>query len=132
MKLKLLFTGAFAIAVLIVSYLVFSKPNYPMTFSNMDKVGHTVSFLGLAFLAYFAFKPKWYWMCSILTAYAILIELIQSQIPYRSASIADVIADMLGIVLFYLLLFAFKKYQATKLFYNSPSQVDSDVNQEKR
>ncbi|WP_076541263.1 VanZ family protein [Shewanella sp. UCD-KL21] len=120
MKLKLFFTAAFALAVLIISYLVFSKPNYPMTFSNMDKVGHTVSFFGLTFLAYFAFKPKWYWMALIMTAYAILIELIQSQIPYRSASVADVVADLVGVVLFYLLLFVFRKYQAAKLFKKRP------------
>ncbi|MEZ9237857.1 MULTISPECIES: VanZ family protein [Shewanella] len=123
MKLKLFFTGAFVVAVLVVSYLVFSKPNYPVTFSNMDKVGHTVSFLGLAFLAYFAFKPKWYWMCSVLTAYAILIEVIQSQIPYRSASVADVVADVLGIALFYLFLFVFRKYQAAKLLPKRASKV---------
>ncbi|MDO6619154.1 MULTISPECIES: VanZ family protein [unclassified Shewanella] len=120
MKMKLFFSAAFAFAVIIISYLVFSKPNYPMTFSNMDKVGHTVSFLGLTFLAYFAFKPKWYWMGLIMTAYAVLIELIQSQIPYRSASIADVVADLIGVVLFYLLLFVFRKYQAAKLFKKGP------------
>ncbi|MCC4831385.1 VanZ family protein [Shewanella sp. 10N.7] len=116
MKLKLFFTASFAFAVLVVSYLVFSKPNYPVTFNNMDKVGHVLSFFGLAFLAYFAFKPKWYWMCSILAFYAILIEVIQSQIPYRSASIADVVADLAGITLFYIFLFIFRKYQAAKLF----------------
>ena len=116
MKLKLVFTAAFALAVLVVSYLVFSKPNYPVTFNNMDKVGHILSFFGLAFLAYFAFKPKWYWMWSVLTFYAILIEVIQSQIPYRSASVADVVADVFGIGLFYLFLFVFRKYQAIKLF----------------
>ncbi|WP_299569839.1 VanZ family protein [uncultured Shewanella sp.] len=123
MKLKLFFTAAFALAILVVSYLVFSKPNYPITFNNMDKVGHILSFFGLAFLAYFAFKPKWYWMCSVLTFYAILIEVIQSQIPYRSASLADVVADVFGIALFYMFLFIFRKYQAAKLFPKSSSKA---------
>ncbi|GIU50754.1 VanZ family protein [Shewanella sp. KT0246] len=125
MKLKLFFTAAFALAILVVSYLVFSKPNYPITFNNMDKVGHILSFFGLAFLAYFAFKPKWYWMCSVLTFYAILIEVIQSQIPYRSASLADVVADVFGIALFYMFLFIFRKYQAAKLFPKSSSKASN-------
>nr|WP_210147114.1 VanZ family protein [Shewanella sp. WXL01] len=93
------------VTFIIVSYLVFSKPgNYPVTFQHMDKVGHLGSFFALSYLAYYAFKPKWYILTSILTLYAILIEVIQSQLPYRNASVDDVAADLLGVGLFYVCL----------------------------
>jgi VanZ family protein len=43
-----------------------------------------------------------------------LIELIQSRLPYRSASAADVIADLTGIALFYLVHFSMIKYRKLK------------------
>ncbi|MDD8059942.1 VanZ family protein, partial [Shewanella sp. ER-Te-42B-Light] len=43
--------------------------------------------------------------------YAILIELVQSRLPYRSASTADVVADFAGIGLFYLMHFSILQYR---------------------
>ncbi|UJF22965.1 VanZ family protein [Shewanella sp. OMA3-2] len=108
------FKLALLIAVVVTSYLVFSKPNYSQSFQHMDKVGHLGSFFGLAFLAHYAFKPKWYYLFGILASYAVLIELVQSRLPYRSASIGDVIADFVGIALFYLFHFSFLQYKKLK------------------
>ncbi len=80
----------------------------------MDKVGHLGSFFALSYLAHYAFKPRWYFLCISLATYAVLIELIQSRLPYRSASAADVIADFFGIALFYLLHFSINKYRKLK------------------
>ncbi|MBR9729481.1 VanZ family protein [Shewanella intestini] len=108
LRLVMNYTNVFKLALLItfavVSYLVFSKPNYPIYFTNMDKLGHAGSFFALSYLAYYAFKPKWYWLASILSLYAMMIEVIQSMLPYRRASIADVAADLAGITFFYLCL----------------------------
>lgn len=109
------FKLALLVAVIVISYLVFSKPNYPQTFQHVDKVGHVGSFLALSFLAHYAFKPKWYYLVGALAGYAVLIELVQSRLPYRTASIGDIIADLSGIVLFYLLHFAYSKYQKLRL-----------------
>lgn len=108
---KNMFKLALVVAVLVTSYLVFSKPNYPQTFSHMDKVGHLGSFFALSYLAHYAFKPKWYYLCAALGSYAILIELVQSRLPYRSASVGDVAADFAGIALFYLLNFSILQYR---------------------
>ena len=109
------FKLALVIAIIVVSYLVFSKPTYPQAFAHMDKVGHLGSFFALSYLAHSAFKPKWYYLCSALASYAILIELIQSRLPYRSASVADVMADFAGIGLFYLVNFSMNKYRKLKI-----------------
>ncbi|MGS0683010.1 VanZ family protein [Shewanella sp. 125m-7] len=96
------FKWALAITLILVSYLVFSKPNYyPTGIPNFDKIGHVGSFFVLSYLTFLAFKPKWYTLAVILAGYAVFIEIVQSQLSYRSASVADFIADMIGISLFY-------------------------------
>ncbi|GGI72497.1 teicoplanin resistance protein VanZ [Shewanella gelidii] len=106
-----LFKLTLLIALLIISYLVFSRPNYSQSIAHIDKVGHFGSFFVLSFLSYFAFKPKWYIVATALGCYAIAIELIQAKLPYRSASTADFIADMAGVASFYLLLWLANKWR---------------------
>lgn len=116
-----IFKWALALTLILVSYLVFSKPNYyPSGIPNLDKIGHVGSFFMLSYLTYLAFKPKWYLLAIILAGYAIFIEIVQSQLSYRSASFADFIADMVGIFLFYISHWLYNRYfKAAKL-------VDSD------
>lgn len=105
-----LFKLALVVAFVVISYLVFSKPTYAQNIPNLDKVGHLGSFFCLSFLTYLAFRPKWYWLTLMLSGYAVLIELVQSRLPYRSADFKDVVADIAGIVLFYFCLWAYGKY----------------------
>jgi VanZ family protein len=107
---KLIFKLALLLALLLISYLVFSRPNYPQVVPNLDKIGHLGSFFCLALLTYLAFEPKWYTLTSILALYALFIELVQARLPYRSASTADFIADMAGILLFYLFRWLYRRY----------------------
>ncbi len=82
----------------------------------MDKVGHFGSFFGLAFLTHFAFKLKWLTLVTVLAAYAAFIELVQSRLPYRSASFADFVADMLGVGAFLLCYWLVSRYlRASKI-----------------
>ncbi|QLE87869.1 hypothetical protein FLM48_15930 [Shewanella sp. Scap07] len=76
----------------------------------MDKVGHFGSFFGLAFLTHFAFKLKWLTLVTVLAGYAALIELVQSRLPYRSASFADFVADMMGVAAFMLCYWLASRY----------------------
>jgi VanZ family protein len=69
---------------------------------HIDKWIHGLAFFGLSALAQLAgFKPRT-WLIALLL-YGIAIELVQSTIPYRSASIADIGADLTGITLYFLL-----------------------------
>ncbi len=103
-KQPLLFKLALVLALIVVSYLVFSRPQYPQNIPGMDKVGHVGSFFMLSWLAYLAFMPRWYWLVLNAAIYGALIEIIQLQLPYRSGDVADFIADMSGVLLFYVLL----------------------------
>ncbi|GIU30965.1 teicoplanin resistance protein VanZ [Shewanella schlegeliana] len=108
-----IFKWALAIMLILVSYLVFSKPSYPTGIPNLDKIGHLGSFFILSYLTYLAFKPKWYVLAVILAGYAVFIEVVQSQLSYRSASFADFIADMVGISLFYFTHWLYCRYFKT-------------------
>ena len=118
-----IFKLALAVTLVVVSYLVFSKPSYNInTIPHFDKIGHIGSFFVLSYLTYFAFKPRWYILAVVLAFYAVFIEMVQSQLSYRSASFADVVADMIGILLFYLTQWLYKRYfKASKLVDNSAS-----------
>jgi len=98
------------VALMIVSYLVFSKPNYPQIIPHMDKIGHFGSFFCLGYLTQLAFKPKWPVMVLLFTSYAIFIELVQSRLSYRTASFADFVADMVGIAAFYFCYWLYRRY----------------------
>ncbi|BDM63331.1 teicoplanin resistance protein VanZ [Shewanella sp. NFH-SH190041] len=99
------FKFALLAALLVVSYLVFSRPDYPQdVIPNMDKIGHLGSFFLLSWLSYEAFRPRWQILVPTMAVYAVGIEFVQSFLPYRSASVGDVVADMLGVALFYMLL----------------------------
>ncbi|MDX1283087.1 VanZ family protein [Shewanella colwelliana] len=107
---KSLFKLALLFALIVISYLVFSRPNYPQVIPNMDKLGHLGSFFSLALLTHLAFEPRWHTLAVVLAGYAMFIELVQSRLPYRSASFADFVADMLGVLLFYFGLWLYRRY----------------------
>nr|WP_250885740.1 VanZ family protein [Shewanella jiangmenensis] len=110
MNRQLLFKIFLLIALVVTSYLVFSKPNYPQTIPNLDKVGHFGSFFGLAWLTQLAFRPRWYTMLGALALYAGLIEVVQSRLPYRSASWGDIVADLAGVAGFFITYWLYRKY----------------------
>lgn len=111
---SILFRIIFIIAFFIINYLVFSKPSYPQnSIPHLDKIGHIGSFFALTLLIYFAFHLHWKWVLMLMAIYGVSIEVIQSFLPYRSAEVADVIADIAGVALFYvsLLTINFIKYK---------------------
>ncbi len=97
------------LTLIVISYLIFSRPSYSQSIPHVDKIGHFGSFFVLAWLTHQAFKPKLSHLTVGLTLYAGLIEIVQSYLPYRSASWGDVLADLLGIAFFYLTLFCYRE-----------------------
>ncbi|MBV7315908.1 VanZ family protein [Shewanella sp. NIFS-20-20] len=110
---RILFKLALLLSVLVISYLVFSRPSYSQAIPYLDKIGHLSSFFCLSLLTYLAFKPKWSVLIVIMAGYALLIEIVQSYLPYRSAELADWIADMAGVGLFYLMLWGVQRLRVT-------------------
>ncbi len=76
-----------------------------------DKLVHVVVFFFFAVLADLvtARKPFWLWKGLPLVGYGLLIEVSQSFTDYRSFELADLAADTVGIVLYFLLKYRLKR-----------------------
>ena len=87
---------------LIVAWLLFSPaPELPSGAPYSDKLGHLGIFaLAGAWVAWHepVWPRAWPWLL-VLMVYAGFTELVQHQLPTRSAELADGLADGLGLVL---------------------------------
>lgn len=91
-----------AALLMFVSYKAFSTPGGSASFEHMDKVLHVLAFASLACVASCSWAPsqRANWLIALgLTAYGVFIELVQSHLPLRQASVADVAADVVGLAL---------------------------------
>ncbi len=91
-----------ALLVLAVCVLAFMPHPPPALDTGWDKRNHLLAFGSLAFVAELAFWPSRWRRLKVLLgllAFGGFIELVQSQIPERSAEWGDLLADGLGIAL---------------------------------
>jgi VanZ family protein len=91
------------VLLLLVSWLAFA-PAAPVVepFVHLDKLKHVLAFAALSVVAgvgWWHARAAALWLTLGLLAFGVFIELVQSRIPTRDASAADVVADTLGIVL---------------------------------
>ena len=106
-----LFQVLFGAAFLFVTWSCLFQFKEPIsTVENIDKVFHFIAYLGLAGLLERAY-PKQFVAKGIifLIVYGGIIEVLQGQTGYRSASWADLFADALGVLSYLLLLPLVKK-----------------------
>ena len=101
---KRVFQTFFWIAHAICLYL-FLKPSIDsgISFEHFDKIAHFVVFVGLAFLIDYSYKLKLDIKISVLVIYGLAIELLQSHFG-REASVADALADVFGLLVYFYLL----------------------------
>jgi VanZ family protein len=71
-----------------------------------DKIMHALAFCALSFLADFSFPEEGFGFrkIALLTGYGILIEIVQSFLPWRSAEVSDLLADASGMGVYLLFL----------------------------
>lgn len=93
----------FWLAVLVVLTLLLmplnDNPNPGI--KHLDKIVHAFIFMGLAVLALRAWPAYWCWSFLGLLVLAALTEMLQGLTGWRTASVADFVADALGLVLIY-------------------------------
>ncbi|MEJ6001971.1 VanZ family protein [Paucibacter soli] len=95
-----------ALLLLVISWLAFS-PKPPVGIdTGWDKLNHLLAFATLAVVSALSLAGARRERKVVLglLAYGIFIELVQTQVPGRSAEVADVLADMVGVALGLLLL----------------------------
>ncbi len=80
---------------------------------HADKVVHFVVFAGLSYILLNGFEHFPFVQVMFLSSYGFFIEYAQSYIPYRSASVGDLAADILGVLVVYSLRQQLKHKQKT-------------------
>lgn len=100
---------ALMISVIAVIYLATTSQAYPVPASGNDKANHFIAFLELTLLAFLAWPgARLLYVVPPMLLFGLLIEFIQSFLPYREFSLMDVVADAsgvaAGIVIWHLLL----------------------------
>jgi len=88
---------------------------------NGDKVLHFFAFVVLALLVDFAFPLIRFGAAKIiiLIFYGFAIEVIQSFLPYRTASAADLLTDILGIGTYALFIPLLKRFQVYREYWKT-------------
>jgi VanZ family protein len=90
-----------AVALVVITYLATAPADYPPLLDQIsDKLEHLLAFYGLALLTDFAFRGTDFGLAKALPllGYGLLIEFLQSFVPYRDVSLWDLTADALGLI----------------------------------
>jgi VanZ family protein len=97
------------VMLLVICWLAFSVPTPGVDFAQSDKLKHICAFAALAVVARLCGRPSGLNLLVVvggLLLYGGFIEIVQTQLPYRSGDWLDLLADSLGILLGSLLLHA--------------------------
>lgn len=94
---------AFAICTVSVLALALMKNPSAMLDTGWDKGNHVLAFTVLTFLGRMAFPSRRLLLLLGLLAYGVLIENLQLMTGYRFSEYQDLVADVVGMVLGYLL-----------------------------
>ena len=73
--------------------------HYQVNYHHMDKIFHFIGFGAFAFFCVLAFpRLNVLWIITISCLLGTAVELVQSFLPHRAFSFADMLADFAGIV----------------------------------
>lgn len=100
---RMAFRMTFVLAVAGISYLAFTPVPYPGGIEIIsDKVLHAAAFFTLALLLDFSFPntPFNREKVAALLAYGVGIEIVQYFLPWREASLFDILADGIGMLIY--------------------------------
>lgn len=87
---------------------------------RVDTIGHFLGFFILAWVIHSLINISLFKTALIITVYAVLSELGQFYLGYRSGEINDTIADITGVLFFILI-------KKSYIFTQSPTVIDTDT-----
>ncbi len=91
----------FVLAVVVASVLFLKQGVHSgIHFPHADKLGHFIIFFSLALLLDLSFNLGTYKSLIALSFYGALIEALQGLLPYRTASVGDIVADIFGVIVY--------------------------------
>ena len=90
----------FCLNTLLLLYLTLMPPsNHQIGYQHIDKVFHFIGFGSFAFFCKLAFvRLSNLWALITSSALGIIVEIVQSLLPYRSFSLADMLSNIAGVV----------------------------------
>jgi len=98
-RIEILGRAATVLAFIVISYLAFTPDTIPVVDDSNDKFNHVLAFAVLAVGLVRFWRMAWWAAGLFLLVYGIGIELVQAYLPWRSASLRDVVADSVGIAM---------------------------------
>jgi len=91
----------FILSVIFASFLFLKQSGHSaLSFQHADKLAHFLIFFSLTLLLDLSFKLSVTKSLLILSTYGVTIEILQSFLPYRSASLGDILADIFGVAVY--------------------------------
>jgi VanZ family protein len=115
---------AFLVILLVLCFAGMRGEPVPQVFENQDKLHHWVGFFCLTVSAFLAFPgARLIWLLVLPLLGSMLIELEQSLMPLRTASLGDMVANALGVLCGMVVIFAWRGYQAMKHKGRSPIDI---------
>lgn len=93
-------------AVLTISYMAFMPLQFPEVVGlELDKLHHVLAFLVLSWLSHVSWPKSGFNYVKIVTLvlWGAFIEIVQDQLPYRVFSMYDFSANLVGILLYWLI-----------------------------
>ena len=99
----MVFRAMLLMALIVITHLATTSMQYPVVEDISDKANHILAFYVLALLIDFSFPNREFGLAkiSVLLGYGLAIEFIQYFLPYRSASLFDVAADAVGLLVYW-------------------------------
>lgn len=94
----------FALAILYLAVVPIPPP--PIELPLSDKISHLGAFMVLGFLLALPIRKSstlYLWALVLPISYGVLIELVQSQLPNRTSELLDILADVIGASIAYLI-----------------------------
>ena len=111
MMIKAMKVIAWCLALLVIILCVIPAPKI-VEVSNVDKVEHALAFAARAFVFLRAYRHQVIWVITGCVAFGVGIELVQYFIPWRSAELADLVADIVGVLLGWMAFIIFSRFRA--------------------
>jgi len=102
-KTQFIFKCLFVLSLFAIVYLATNHSVSTIDIQYADKFKHTIAFFWLTLLSFLGWRNHWLVRFLFIIAFGALIEIVQHYLPYRSASIPDLLADTFGILLFEIL-----------------------------
>ncbi|QCY11371.1 VanZ family protein [Pseudomonas sp. MPC6] len=107
---------AFFVILLVLCFAGMRGEPVPQMFENQDKLHHWAGFFCLTVSTFLAFpRTRLIWLLLLPLAGSMLIELEQSLLPLRTASLGDMVANALGVLCGLVIVLVWRGYQDRKL-----------------